>query len=107
MSARPPHGSVPSGTLSLGHALGQSEALARLLQRLRASQARFEAVRELLPEGLRSVVRPGPLDDAGWTLLVPSGAVAAKLRQLAPSLQGTLHARGLQVSAIRIRVQSA
>lgn len=107
MTARPAHGSTPSGTLSLGHALGQSEALTRLLQRLRESQARFEVVREQLPESLRAVVRPGPLDDAGWTLLAPSGAAAAKLRQLAPALKRTLQDRGLQVSAIRIRVQSA
>ncbi|HYN58757.1 MAG TPA: hypothetical protein VET87_04280 [Rubrivivax sp.] len=94
------------GTFALGAALDQSQALARLLQRLQESRARFAAVREQLPDALRDQVRPGPLDDEGWSLLVPHGAAASKLRQLLPTLEATLLAQGLQVTSIRIRVQS-
>ncbi len=94
------------GTLHLATALDQSQALAKLLQRLQESRDRLAAIREQLPETLRDQVRPGPLDDAGWSLLVPSGAVASKLRQLLPDLEATLIARGWQGTSIRIKVQS-
>jgi hypothetical protein len=96
-----------SGTWTLEGALEQSQALAQLLQRLRQSQARLACIRELLPEPLRGVVRAGPLDEAGWSLLVPSGAVAAKLRQLMPDLQAALQHQGWPDLAIRIKVQSS
>ena len=97
---------TPSGTLSLGSALGRSAPLALLLQRLQHSQSRYAAIREQLPEALRDHVRPGPLDEAGWTLLVPHGAAAAKLRQLLPALDNALRAQGWQPTPIRVKVQS-
>jgi hypothetical protein len=94
------------GALPLGTALDQSQPLARLLRRLQESRARFATIREQLPDTLRDQVRPGPLDDEGWTLLVASGAAASKLRQLVPTLDATLLANGWPAAAIRIRVQS-
>ena len=95
------------GTLALADALDQSQPLANLLQRLQQSQARFGAIREQLPEVLRSQVRPGPIDDAGWSLLVPSGAAASKLRQLLPELQAALKAEGWPQTPLRIRVHAS
>jgi hypothetical protein len=95
------------GTWTLGSALDQSQPLARLLQRLQESQARFAAIREQLPLPLRDAVRPGPLDDAGWSLLAPSGAVASKLRQMLPELEAALTRQGWQATPIRIKVQSS
>ncbi len=89
----------------MSDALARSEPLGRLLQRLRESQARFDAVRGVLPAGLRDCVRPGPLDDEGWALLADHGAAAAKLRQLLPRLELALRAKGWQGTAIRVRVQ--
>jgi hypothetical protein len=94
------------GTWALGAALDQSQALTRLLQRLQESQARFAAIQPHLPDNLRGTVRPGPLDEAGWSLLVPSGAAASKLRQLVPDLQAALQGGGWQSTPIRIKVQS-
>ena len=93
------------GTLALGDALGRSTPLARLLQLARESQARYDAVSPLLPPGLRDAVRPGPLDDEGWQLLVAHGAAAAKLRQLLPRLEEALRAKGWQGTPIKVRVQ--
>jgi hypothetical protein len=100
--ARP---SYHPGTFALGEALGHSTPLARLLHLARESQARFAAVSPLLPPGLREAVRPGPLDDEGWQLLVAHGAAAAKLRQLLPRLEAALQAGGWQGTPIKVRIQ--
>lgn len=52
-------------------------------------------------------VKPGPVDEAGWSLLAANASVAAKLRQLQPRLEEMLRERGWEVSAIRVKVQSA
>jgi hypothetical protein len=90
----------------LGEALAANASLARLSQRIRESTARYEAVCDDLPESLRAHVRPGPLDDEGWSLLAANAAVAAKLRQLVPRLDAALNAKGWQGRPIRIKVQS-
>jgi len=90
----------------LGAALDQSQSLTRLLQRLQESQARFAAIHEHLPDHLHAAVRPGPLDDAGWSLLAQSGAAAAKLRQLVPELEAVLLRQGWPATSIRVKVHS-
>ena len=93
--------------MRLAQALQRSEPLARLGQLLQDSNARFDAIRPCLPAALAPHVKPGPLDELGWSLLAANASVAAKLRQLQPRLEATLKERGWQVSAIRIKVQSA
>ena len=93
------------GTWALGAALDQSQPLAQLLQRLQESRARFDALQAHLPEALRAAVRPGPLDAAGWTLMVSGGAAASKLRQLLPALEAALQASGFAPLPIRVRVR--
>lgn len=89
-------------------ALARCEPLQRLQQRLAESAARMDAVRPLLPAGLRSAIVAGPVDDEGWTLLAANTAVAAKLRQLLPRLEQCLESRGWpQNPKIKIRVRSS
>ena len=90
----------------LHQAAEESPTLARLVDRLRASSTRFEAIRSLLPAPLRASVQAGPIEEGQWCLLVSSNAVAAKLRQFVPTLQMHLEARGLPVTGIRIKVQA-
>lgn len=85
-------------------ALAASDALNRLSDRLRRSQALFDAIAPLLPPPLRAQVRPGPIDDEGWTLLVPNGAASAKLRQCLPSLVARLSEAGAGTVTIRVRI---
>jgi len=87
-------------------ALSRAGPLAGLLQRLEASRQCLEAVRAVLPVAMVAHVRPGPLDDEGWTLLAANSAVSAKLRQLQPRLMDALREKGLKVNAIRVRVQT-
>ncbi|HEX2539809.1 MAG TPA: DciA family protein [Caldimonas sp.] len=89
----------------IAEALRSSAPLGRLAERMRQSNAAFAAVRPLLPGPLAAQVRPGPIDDSGWTLLCANAGVAAKLRQLAPRLEQRLHAGGIAVAEIRVKVQ--
>ena len=82
-----------------------SPALTRLVDRLRESNAMFATILPMLPPALLAGVRPGPLDEAGWSLLGANAAVAAKLRQLAPRIEQRLRERGHAVAEVRIKVQ--
>jgi len=93
-------------SLALADALKRSAPLAHLRERLQDSNARYAAILSVLPPALAPHVKPGPVDDEGWTLLTANASVAAKLRQLEPRLQEVLRQRGWQVNPIRIKVQS-
>lgn len=93
----------PPHTLPLAAALRSNETLGGLLQRVRASQALLTLAAEVLPAGLRGVVRAGPLDDEGWVLLVANAAAAAKLRQLLPAVENLLRQHGHAV-AVKVKV---
>ncbi len=100
MATRPiPH------QLPMADALQGSETLGSLLQRIRQSQARLDAIGPLLPDALRQAVRAGPLDDAAWSLLVAHSAAAAKLRQMLPQLKAHMQAAGWPDIDIRLKVQ--
>ena len=90
----------------LGESLAGDDTLASLMARIRGSQARLDALADVLPGLLRQHLRAGPLDDDGWTILAANSAVASKLRHLLPTLAETLVAKGWQATSIRIKVQS-
>ena len=94
-----------SAALPIAEAMRSSQALTRLTDRLRESNAMYAAIVPLLPAGLAASVRPGPLDEAGWSLLAANAAVAAKLRHLAPRFEERLRERGHATAAVRIKVQ--
>ena len=91
--------------MSLGEALGGSAPLQSLLQRLTQSTARHKSLRNLLSPDLLAQLRPGPLDEEGWTLLVEHSAAAAKLRQLVPRIDAHLRAAGWPPVEIRLKVR--
>jgi hypothetical protein len=94
----------PRQAISIDNALAANETLGQLGKRLRASQACFELIASLLPAALHAQLRPGPIDDDTWTLLAPSSAVSAKLRQLVPALEMRLIEAGLPKRIIRVRI---
>lgn len=102
--SRPPP--VTPDALRIEQALQQSVPLARLQALLRDSNARFDAIRASLPATLAAHIKPGPVDETGWSLLAANASVAAKLRQLQPRLEELLRERGWEPSAIRVKVQS-
>lgn len=100
-----PNSTIPAAQ-PIGEALANSAPLARLQALLRDSNARFEAIRPVLPLPLAAEVHAGPIGEDGWALIANSPSVAAKLRQLLPRLEAALQQHGWQSSGIRIRVQS-
>ena len=90
--------------LTLASALDKNATLGSLLQRVRDSKARLNAIQPILPGALAAGVRAGPLDETGWSLLVDNAASAAKLRQFLPALEDQLRLSGWAGPAIRIKV---
>jgi hypothetical protein len=96
---------VPS-PVSLQRALAASDSLTSLAQRMLESQRRLDAVLPLLPAGLARELRPGPIDEEGWSVLVSNAAVAAKLRHLLPRLNEALKAPSFRELPIRVRLRA-
>ena len=94
-------------SVTIAEASLASPTLARLAQLGRESTQRLDAINAMLPEAIRPCVKAGPIDNSGWCLLAENAAVASKLRQLLPHMQAELSARGMEVTAIRIRVSGS
>jgi hypothetical protein len=92
---------------SLEEAAGSAPVLAQLRERLALSERCLGHVRTLIPITMRHQVKAGPIEGTEWCLLVGSAAASSKLRQLLPSIQSALTQQGFEVTAIRIKVQSA
>jgi Dna[CI] antecedent, DciA len=93
-------------TVTVQQATLNSPTLARLSGLAKESGKRLEAIQSLIPESLRHAVRPGPIDEGTWCLLVKNNSVAAKLRQMLPALAAHLRDRGCEVNLIRLKVQN-
>jgi len=91
---------------TLLQATQDSPALARLTGLVAESAARLQSVEALIPAALRSAVRAGPIEGSVWCLILDNNAIAAKIRQLLPALESHLRAKGWDVSAIRLKVQT-
>ena len=101
---RPAQSPLPSNTQGIRQALAQSEPLAQLARRIRESQDRLAAIQTLLPPAMRPHVKAGPIDEAGWTLLVGNNAVSAKLRQMVPAIEAQLRMKGWDGPPVRVRL---
>lgn len=91
--------------VSLLQASRDSPVLASLIDLARESSARLQAVQSLIPAGLRTAVKAGPIDGPVWCLILDNTAVAAKVRQLLPTLTAHLRTKGWEVTSIRLKVQ--
>lgn len=94
-------------SVTLLQATQNSPTLARLADLAMESSARLKSVEALIPASLRSAVKAGPIEGPVWCLLLENNAAAAKIRQLLPSLESHLRAKGWEVNTIRIKVQMA
>ena len=97
----------PPSIFSVEEAIRAAPTLAQLGARIKESSVRMDIIRPLLPPALRADVVAGPVDAQGWRLLVPNNAVAAKLRQVKPTLRDALAAAQLPVVDITIKVRKS
>ena len=91
----------------LGSYLGDSSRLQALTRQVRHLAAIERAWKEIAPAPLAAAASVGALQQQTLVIFATNGAVAAKLRQLLPSLLGKIQKRGFEVTAIRIEVQAA
>lgn len=78
-------------------------ALAGQVERVCALQRHWEQV---APPTLAQMCQVSGLQDQVLVLYANNGAIAAKLRQLAPTMLDKLKKRGVEVTAIQVRVQA-
>lgn len=100
----PPKSAQVPEPMPVRQALEQHTGLARLGYLMQESNRRMAIVSVALPGALTRFVRPGPVDEEGWTLLAANAAVAAKLRQLQPRLLELLAEQGVAAGKLRIKV---
>lgn len=87
--------------------LSAATSLQTLLQQAQKLLALQETWSEITPRPLATASRVGAVSRQTLVVYTNNGAVAAKLKQIAPTLLAKLQARGIEVTAIRIDVQVA
>lgn len=93
-------------SFTLLQATQDSPTLARLTGLAVESSARLKSIEPLIPTSLRKAVQAGPIEGSVWCLILDNNAVAAKIRQLLPSLESHLRTKGWEVNAIRLKIQT-
>lgn len=78
--------------------------LAHFAERIGISNSLRIAIDDVLPIGIRAYVKAGPWDEGNWCLLAENNSVAAKLRQLQPTLEAHLRTKGWDIKSTRIKV---
>jgi hypothetical protein len=82
--------------------LPELQPMAQKAQRLRALQTLLAAS---LPAGLAGATAPVISETGELVLFADNGAVAAKLKQMAPRILVLLRQRGIEATGIRVQVQ--
>lgn len=94
-------------SVTLLQATQDSPTLALLSELAMDSAARLKSIEPLIPLSLRSTVQAGPIEGTQWCLILDNNSVAAKIRQLLPSLQAHLRSNGWEVNSIRLKIRAS
>ena len=71
---------------------------------MRLSESRLQRLLTIIPKGLHRQIKAGPADEDTWTVLVTSPAVAAKVRQMLPTLAAAVAQQEQRTVRIRVKV---
>jgi hypothetical protein len=85
--------------------IGDNPELRPLLEHARELQRWQGEFEQIVPPSLRPSCRVGQVDAGRLQLLADNGTVAAKLRQLAPTLLEALQSKGCPIREVWVRVQ--
>jgi len=96
----------PKKSVTVFQAAQDSPTLLHLSNLALDSSARLRALSPLIPAGIRTAIKPGPIEGAVWCLILENSAVAAKVRQLVPILLLHLNTKGWEVSSIRLKIHT-
>jgi hypothetical protein len=80
----------------------EMQELNRALRQLAALQ---QVVLQVLPANLAGAINMSQTKDGQLILAVIDGAIAAKVLQVVPRLQKTVHQQGFEITGIRVQVQ--
>lgn len=89
---------------TLRDAASESPVLARLGALIAQSSQYRKDIEHLIPQGLLSTVKAGPLDGDSWCVVVSNPAVASKLRHLLPDFEQCLRQKHCNQVTVRIKV---
>lgn len=89
---------------SLHQAIGNAPTLAHLAGLAEQSLAMYRCVQAQIPPAMRAHIKPGPVQEQDWCLMVSHGATAAKLRQLLPLLRTRLQQDGWNIETVRVKI---
>jgi hypothetical protein len=90
---------------TLSRILAGDAQIAAWHERMRRESRLTAAVRRLVPRALADRVRVAQAEPPSIVLAVPSGAVAAALRQRSPDILAGLRREGINFTELRVQVQ--
>jgi hypothetical protein len=102
-SSSPVPGQFPD---SLDHYLSHSEGAGKLMAHVHLLQKLSRIYRDALPDHLGSASRVANYKSGTVVIHADNGAVAVKLRQLAPTLTREFYSRGIECTGVTVKVQA-
>lgn len=90
--------------MQLIHAILQNSALSKMAEKVKELTSIQKIWNESLPAQLKPYTQAGNIEHKRLTVHVESGAIAAKIKLLLPSLMSKLQKHGLEVTSIRVQV---
>lgn len=96
----------PPQSRTLEAYLGQGDGTARLLEHARLLQRLARIYADVTPEHLGQASRVANYKSGTVVIHADNGAVAARLRQMAPTLTREFCQRGVECNELRVKVQA-
>lgn len=103
---RPVPGKFPSFPDSLDHFLSHSEGAGSLMAHAKLLQKLARIYGQMLPDHLGAASRVANFKSGTVVIHADNGAVAVKLRQMAPSLTREFSSRGIECTGVTVKVQA-
>ena len=91
--------------MQLINAILKNSALSKLADKVKELTSVQKIWNEIVPTQLKEFTQAGNIEHKRLTVHVESGAIAAKIKLLLPSLLNKLQKKGVEITSIRVQVQ--